>query len=75
MRFNLTPGTSNRKLGDEMGALGAQQGKLGEQQGELGRQQGELAQQASREMKKIFDEALKNGTAQPEPQSGGMASL
>jgi beta-lactamase regulating signal transducer with metallopeptidase domain len=68
-------GDQQSKLGEEMGALGAQQGKLGEQQGELGRQQGELARQASREMKKIFDEALKNGTAQPEPQSGGMASL
>ncbi len=68
-------GDQQSKLGEEMGVLGAQQGKLGEQQGELGRQQGELARQASREMKKIFDEALKNGTAQPEPQSGGMASL
>ncbi len=68
-------GDQQSKLGDEMGVLGAQQGKLGQQQGELGRQQGELARQASREMKKILDEALKNGTAQPEPQSGGMASL
>jgi bla regulator protein BlaR1 len=68
-------GDQQSKLGDEMGVLGAQQGKLGEQQGELGRQQGELARQASREMKKILDEALKSGTAQPEPQSGGMASL
>jgi len=68
-------GDQQSKLGDEMGVLGAQQGKLGEQQGELGRQQGELARQASREMRKILDEALKNGTAQPEPQSGGMASL
>jgi beta-lactamase regulating signal transducer with metallopeptidase domain len=68
-------GDQQSKLGDEMGVLGAQQGKLGQQQGELGRQQGELARQASREMRKILDEALKNGTAQPEPQSGGMASL
>jgi bla regulator protein BlaR1 len=62
-------GDQQSKLGEEMGALGEQQGKLGEQQGELGRQQGELAEKAAREMKQIFDEAIKNRTAQPEPES------
>jgi len=60
-------GEQQSKLGEEMGALGEKQGKLGEQQGELGRQQGELAQQASRKMKRLLDEAITKGTAQPEP--------
>jgi len=68
-------GEEQSKLGEEMGALGEKQGKLGEQQGELGRQQGELAQEASRKMKELLDEAIKKGTAQPEPQTGGTASL
>lgn len=68
-------GEEQSKLGEEMGALGEKQGKLGEQQAELGRQQGEVAQAASRQMKELLDEAIKKGTAQPEPQTGGTASL
>jgi len=68
-------GDEQSKLGEEMGALGEKQGKLGEQQGELGRRQGELAEEASRHMKELLDEAIKNGTAKPEPQTGGTASL
>jgi len=60
-------GDQQGKLGEEMGALGEKQGKLGEQQGELGRQQAELAEKATKEMKQILDEAIKNGTAKPEP--------
>jgi len=62
-------GEEQGKLGEQQGALGEKQGKLGEQQGELGRQQGELAEKASRQMKELLDEALKNGTAKPEPES------
>jgi beta-lactamase regulating signal transducer with metallopeptidase domain len=68
-------GEQQSKLGEQMGALGEKQGKLSEQQGELGRQQGELAEQASRQMKQLLDEAIKNGTAQPEPQSSGTGTL
>jgi beta-lactamase regulating signal transducer with metallopeptidase domain len=68
-------GEEQSKLGEEMGALGEKQGKLGAQQGELGRQQGELAEEASRQMKQLLDEAIKKGTARPEPQTGGTASL
>ena len=68
-------GDQQGKLGEEMGALGEKQGKLGEQQGELGRRQAELAEQATRQMKVLFDEAIKNGKAQPEPGTGGSASL
>jgi len=68
-------GDQQGKLGEEMGALGEKQGKLGEQQGELGRQQAELAERATKEMKQILDEALKNGTAKPEPGENGGESL
>jgi len=68
-------GDQQSKLGEEMGALGEKQGKLGEQQGELGRQQGELAEKATRDMKVLLDEAIKNGTAKPEAETGGTASL
>jgi beta-lactamase regulating signal transducer with metallopeptidase domain len=68
-------GDQQSKLGEEMGALGAQQGKLGAQQGELGRQQGELAEKASKEMKQLLDDAIKNGKAQPEPEMGESGSL
>jgi beta-lactamase regulating signal transducer with metallopeptidase domain len=62
-------GEQQGKLGEQQGTLGEKQGKLGEQQGELGRQQAELAEKASRQMKELLDEALKNGTAKPEPES------
>ena len=68
-------GEQQSKIGEEMGALGEKQGKLGEQQGELGRRQGELAKQAIRQMKDLLDEAIKKGTAQPEPQSSDAGTL
>ena len=68
-------GDEQGKIGTEMGALGEKQGKLGEQQGELGRQQGELAEKANREMKKLLDDAIRNGTAQPEISSAGAGTI
>lgn len=68
-------GDQQSKLGEEMGALGEKQGKLGELQGKLGEQQGELSEKASHQMKEIFDEAIKNGTAQPERDNGGGGTL
>jgi beta-lactamase regulating signal transducer with metallopeptidase domain/peptidoglycan hydrolase CwlO-like protein len=59
-------GDQQGKLGEQMGALGEKQGKLGEEQGELGRQQGELAREASRQMTKLFDDAIAKGIAQLE---------
>jgi beta-lactamase regulating signal transducer with metallopeptidase domain len=59
-------GDAQGKLGEEQGALGEKQGKLGEEQGKLGEQQAELARKATAEMKSLLDEAVKNGTAQPE---------
>jgi len=68
-------GDQQGKIGELQGQLGEKQGKLGEQQGALGEKQGELAEQAQREMKALLDEAIKNGTAKPEPESGGSGSL
>jgi beta-lactamase regulating signal transducer with metallopeptidase domain len=62
-------GEEQSKLGEKQGELGEKQGKLGEQQGELGRQQAELAEKATREMKELLDEAIKNGTAKPEEET------
>ena len=59
-------GEAQGKLGEQQGALGEKQGKLGEEQGRLGEQQAELAQKATVQMKELLDEAIKNGTAQPE---------
>ncbi len=68
-------GDQQSKLGEAQGALGEKQGKLGEEQGELGRQQGELARKATLQMKQILDEAIKNGTAKPEPQGADSSTL
>jgi beta-lactamase regulating signal transducer with metallopeptidase domain len=46
--------------------LGARQSKLGERQGKLGEQQGRLAEEASRKMRRLLDNALAKGLAQPE---------
>ena len=62
-------GEEQSKLGEKQGELGEKQGKLGEQQGELGRQQGELAEKATRQMKELLDETIKNGTAKPEEET------
>lgn len=59
-------GRQQGEVGRQQGELGRKQGELGRQQGELGRQQGELARQASREMKKLLDDAVASGIAKPE---------
>jgi len=61
-------GEQQGKIGELQGELGEKQGKLGELQGELGRQQGELAEKATRQMKELLDEAIKNGTAKAEDE-------
>jgi DNA repair exonuclease SbcCD ATPase subunit len=68
-------GDAQSKLGDEQGSLGEKQGKLGELQGKLGEQQGKLAEEASRQMKGLLDEAVKNGTAKPEAELEKSPSL
>ena len=68
-------GEKQSKLGDEQGVLGEKQGKLGEKQGELGEQQAKLAEEATRKMKSLLDESIKNGTALPEPASDGSGTI
>ncbi|HEY4951316.1 MAG TPA: M56 family metallopeptidase [Candidatus Acidoferrales bacterium] len=58
-------GEKQGALGEEQGKLGEQQGKLGEQQGKLGEQQEEASRKASREMKKLLDQAVAGGLAKP----------
>jgi len=65
-------GEAQAKLGDKQGALGEEQGKLGEQQGKLGEMQGKLGEQqeatsrkASREVKKLLEQAIASGLAKP----------
>ena len=62
-------GEEQSKLGELQGELGEKQGKLGEQQGKLGEQQAEIAEKATRQMKELLDEAIKNGTAKPEEET------
>ena len=59
-------GAEQGKLGAMQGELGRQQGELGAQQGRLGSEQGRLARESTRKMRALLDEALKNGSAQPE---------
>ena len=65
-------GEKQSELGEKQGALGEEQGKLGEQQGKLGEMQGKLGEQqeaasrrASRELKKLLDQAFASGMAKP----------
>jgi len=57
-------GDRMRELGEQQSELGAKQTPLGEQQAELGRQQSELSRKASIDLRKIADEALRDGKAQ-----------
>ncbi len=68
-------GDEQEKIGRQMEGLGRQMEKLGEQQERLGRQQEELCRKADREMKSLLDEAIKNGTAKPEPEVDNPTSL
>jgi beta-lactamase regulating signal transducer with metallopeptidase domain/predicted nucleic acid-binding Zn-ribbon protein len=56
-------GEQQSKLGEEQSLLGEQQSRLGEEQSKLGEEQSRLAEKASRELRRIFEECLKNGMA------------
>jgi beta-lactamase regulating signal transducer with metallopeptidase domain len=58
-------GRQQGALGEEQGKLGEQQGKLGEHQGKLGEQQEAATKKATREMKKLLDQAVASGMAKP----------
>ncbi len=56
-------GEKQSKLGEEQSLLGDQQSRLGEEQSKLGEEQSLLAEKASRELRRIFEDCLKNGLA------------
>lgn len=56
-------GEIQAKLGQEQSRLGAEQAKLGEQQSKLGEQQSRLAREAERQLRRLFEESLQNGSA------------
>ena len=58
-------GEKQAKLGEEQAKLGEQQAKLGEEQAKLGEQQERLAEEASKKMRMLLDEAMRNGLARP----------
>jgi predicted nucleic acid-binding Zn-ribbon protein len=59
-------GESQGKLGELQGELGEKQGELGEKQGELGRQQEQASHDAERQLRKLFQDSVSNGTAKPQ---------
>jgi beta-lactamase regulating signal transducer with metallopeptidase domain len=70
--LQATAGERQSELGEKHGALGEEQGRLGEQQGKLGELQGKLSEQeaaaskkATRDMKKLLDDAIASGVAKP----------
>jgi len=53
------------KFGEQMGKLGEQQGKLGEEQAKLGEQQRKIIEDATKQLKPIIEQAVREGTAKP----------
>ena len=47
------------------GELGERMGKIGEEMGKIGEQEGKNAEEASRKMKSVIDQAIKDGKAKP----------
>jgi hypothetical protein len=53
------------KFSEQMGKLGEQQGRLGEEQAKLGEQQRKIIEDATRQLKPIIEQAVREGTATP----------
>jgi beta-lactamase regulating signal transducer with metallopeptidase domain len=58
-------GEEQGKLGEKQGELGEQMGKIGEQMGKIGEEEGKQAEEASRKMKSVLDQAIRDGKAKP----------
>jgi beta-lactamase regulating signal transducer with metallopeptidase domain len=52
-------------MGEKQGEIGERMGKLGEETGRLGELQGKHAEEASRKLKSLLDQAVKDGKAKP----------
>lgn len=61
-------GDQQAKLGEEQAKLGERQAELGEKQAKLGEEQAKHAEEASRQLRKLFDDAFKKGLVEPEPR-------
>jgi beta-lactamase regulating signal transducer with metallopeptidase domain/predicted nucleic acid-binding Zn-ribbon protein len=58
-------GERQGEIGEKQGELGEQMGRLGEEMGRIGEEQGRKAEEAVRKMRSVFDQAIKDGKAQP----------
>ena len=59
-------GDQQRQIGEQMRQLGDQQRTLGDQMRQIGDQQRQASREARDQMKKLLDDAITKGTAQPE---------
>jgi bla regulator protein BlaR1 len=60
-----TDPTAQAELGKAQRTLGEEQRKLGEEQRKLGEQQRVAAKESERQVARVMDESIKNGTARP----------
>jgi len=58
-------GERQGRLGERQGELGERIGRIGEEMGRIGEQQGRDAEAASRRMRSVLDQAMRNGKAVP----------
>lgn len=58
-------GERQGEIGEKQGELGEQMGKIGEEMGKIGEKQGKMAEEASKKLRSVLDQALKDGTAKP----------
>ncbi|HEX4321175.1 MAG TPA: M56 family metallopeptidase [Acidobacteriaceae bacterium] len=58
-------GERQGRIGEKQGELGEQMGRIGEQMGRIGEEQGRHAEEAARQMRSVFDQAIKDGRAKP----------
>jgi len=56
-------GEQQGELGERQGELGERMGALGEEMGKIGEQQGKAAEEASRKVRGLIDQAVKDGKA------------
>jgi beta-lactamase regulating signal transducer with metallopeptidase domain len=53
------------RLGEKQGEIGEEMGRVGEEMGRIGEQEGKRAEDASRQMKSVLEQALRDGKAKP----------
>jgi uncharacterized protein YdcH (DUF465 family) len=58
-------GEKQGELGEKQGEIGERMGKLGEEMGRIGEEEGRIAEEASRKMKLMLDQAVRDGKAKP----------